>query len=274
MSLVSGYSAGPSAYHYPGSISHEFYSPTNVAAAAAAGVGSTGMGVASRYQWPGGGGSGGNTSPTAQIDTVQSQDMQAAWMAHNAAAVQHHSNNQHQIDSYGGHMDHSHLHHHHNFMGINSLNGHDSYHTHGYHTIVPEQYSQHMHTMYNVMQVDHTQVKVKVLKRKVSSNKKERRRTISINTAFSSLRGCIPNVPTDTKLSKIKTLRLATSYIAYLMDVLNKDDPSNLPENFKAEITKKPESIEERRKREAEVKIYYKFFVFLYLLKYIYSVQA
>ena len=51
------------------------------------------------------------------------------------------------------------------------------------------------------------------------SNKKERRRTQSINNAFSSLRDCIPNVPTDTKLSKIKTLRLATSYIDYLMQV-------------------------------------------------------
>nr|KAG5701763.1 hypothetical protein BaRGS_000753 [Batillaria attramentaria] len=39
----------------------------------------------------------------------------------------------------------------------------------------------------------------------------------------------------DTKLSKIKTLRLATSYIAYLMDVLAKDDP-DLAEGFKAEL--------------------------------------
>ena len=53
------------------------------------------------------------------------------------------------------------------------------------------------------------------------SNKKERRRTQSINNAFASLRDCIPNVPTDTKLSKIKTLRLATSYIDYLMQVSN-----------------------------------------------------
>ena len=54
------------------------------------------------------------------------------------------------------------------------------------------------------------------------SNKKERRRTQSINNAFASLRDCIPNVPTDTKLSKIKTLRLATSYIDYLMQVRKK----------------------------------------------------
>ncbi|KAL0273094.1 UNVERIFIED_CONTAM: hypothetical protein PYX00_005851 [Menopon gallinae] len=58
---------------------------------------------------------------------------------------------------------------------------------------------------------------VRVVKRRNTANKKERRRTQSINNAFADLRDCIPNVPADTKLSKIKTLRLATSYIAYLM---------------------------------------------------------
>jgi len=87
-------------------------------------------------------------------------------------------------------------------------------------------------------------------KRRGAANKKERRRTLSINTAFANLRGCIPNVPTDTKLSKIKTLRLATSYIAYLMDVLNKDDPSLTEKGFKAELNKKVDR-EEKRRREA-----------------------
>jgi hypothetical protein len=59
------------------------------------------------------------------------------------------------------------------------------------------------------------------------SNKKERRRTQSINNAFASLRDCIPNVPCDTKLSKIKTLRLATSYIDYLMQMLNSENASS-----------------------------------------------
>uniref|UniRef100_A0A8C5U752 Heart- and neural crest derivatives-expressed protein 1 n=1 Tax=Malurus cyaneus samueli TaxID=2593467 RepID=A0A8C5U752_9PASS len=43
----------------------------------------------------------------------------------------------------------------------------------------------------------------------VGGPKKERRRTESINSAFAELRECIPNVPADTKLSKIKTLRLS-----------------------------------------------------------------
>ena len=62
-------------------------------------------------------------------------------------------------------------------------------------------------------------------KRSPTITKKERRRTHSINAAFSALRNCIPNVPSDTKLSKIKTLRLATSYIAFLMNVIDKNDP-------------------------------------------------
>ncbi|XP_066588938.1 heart- and neural crest derivatives-expressed protein 2-like [Prorops nasuta] len=72
-------------------------------------------------------------------------------------------------------------------------------------------------------------------KRRNTANKKERRRTQSINSAFGTLRDCIPNVPADTKLSKIKTLRLAASYIGYLMAVLESDDGEE-PQTFRAEI--------------------------------------
>ncbi|XP_020493418.1 heart- and neural crest derivatives-expressed protein 2 [Labrus bergylta] len=88
------------------------------------------------------------------------------------------------------------------------------------------------------------------VKRRPTANRKERRRTQSINSAFAELRECIPNVPADTKLSKIKTLRLATSYISYLMDILDKDAPHGDTQAFKAEL-KKTEAREERRKREA-----------------------
>ncbi|OPJ71272.1 heart- and neural crest derivatives-expressed protein 2 [Patagioenas fasciata monilis] len=87
------------------------------------------------------------------------------------------------------------------------------------------------------------------VKRRGTANRKERRRTQSINSAFAELRECIPNVPADTKLSKIKTLRLATSYIAYLMDLLAKDDQNGEAEAFKAEI-KKTDVKEEKRKKE------------------------
>lgn len=51
---------------------------------------------------------------------------------------------------------------------------------------------------------------------KPTTSKKERRRTQNINAAFAELRKHIPNVPSDTKLSKIKTLKLAMSYIHHL----------------------------------------------------------
>ncbi|XP_038220474.1 heart- and neural crest derivatives-expressed protein 2 isoform X1 [Zerene cesonia] len=79
---------------------------------------------------------------------------------------------------------------------------------------------------------------VRVVKRRTTANKKERRRTQSINTAFTDLRECIPNVPPDTKLSKIKTLRLATSYISYLLKVLESDgEPAG---GFRAELHHTP----------------------------------
>ncbi|CAH1267969.1 HAND2 [Branchiostoma lanceolatum] len=87
-----------------------------------------------------------------------------------------------------------------------------------------------------------------------SANKKERRRTQSINSAFADLRDRIPNVPADTKLSKIKTLRLATSYIAYLMDVLNKPEGQGTgsgeaagPSGFQADLKKMDSRDDSRR---------------------------
>lgn len=79
------------------------------------------------------------------------------------------------------------------------------------------------------------------LRRRTSANRKERRRTLSINNAFSNLRGSIPNVPSDTKLSKIKTLRLAISYISYLTEILEKGDSELAQTGFKADISRKRE---------------------------------
>ncbi|CAL8268604.1 unnamed protein product [Merluccius merluccius] len=84
--------------------------------------------------------------------------------------------------------------------------------------------------------------------RRPAGPKKERRRTESINTAFAELRERIPNVPADTKLSKIKTLRLATSYISYLMDVLAADCGQHA-DGFRADV-KKYDQREAKRRRE------------------------
>uniref|UniRef100_UPI0039806BBE helix-loop-helix domain-containing protein n=1 Tax=Salmonella sp. s55004 TaxID=3159675 RepID=UPI0039806BBE len=45
-------------------------------------------------------------------------------------------------------------------------------------------------------------------------------RTHSVNSAFTALREMIPTEPKDRKLSKIETLRLATSYINHLGTLL------------------------------------------------------
>ncbi|KAJ8382956.1 hypothetical protein SKAU_G00037340 [Synaphobranchus kaupii] len=87
------------------------------------------------------------------------------------------------------------------------------------------------------------------MKRRGKARRKERRRTQNINSAFAELRDCIPNVPADTKLSKIKTLRLATSYIAYLMNLLDNDDQNGETDAFKAEFIK-TDFKEDRRKKE------------------------
>lgn len=46
------------------------------------------------------------------------------------------------------------------------------------------------------------------VRRRNTANKKERKRTQSLNTAYTSLRDRIPNVPADTKLSKVNLLNL------------------------------------------------------------------
>nr|XP_040060626.1 transcription factor 15-like [Gasterosteus aculeatus aculeatus] len=53
-----------------------------------------------------------------------------------------------------------------------------------------------------------------------AANARERHRTQNVNTAFAALRTLIPTEPVDRKLSKIETLRLASSYIAHLANVL------------------------------------------------------
>ena len=43
--------------------------------------------------------------------------------------------------------------------------------------------------------------------------------------AYNVLRNKIPDVPPDTKLSKIKTLRYATNYIKYLSSLIKDEIP-------------------------------------------------
>ncbi|CAL8367143.1 unnamed protein product [Lota lota] len=65
---------------------------------------------------------------------------------------------------------------------------------------------------------------VVIVKQRNAANARERDRTQSVNTAFTALRTLIPTEPVDRKLSKIETLRLASSYIAHLANVLLVED--------------------------------------------------
>ncbi|VDM30334.1 unnamed protein product [Hydatigera taeniaeformis] len=64
---------------------------------------------------------------------------------------------------------------------------------------------------------DKTDLRLRI---KHAMNARERTRTASVNDAFLMLRRLIPTQPLNRKLSKIETLRLATSYIAHLNSIL------------------------------------------------------
>ncbi|XP_078503055.1 transcription factor 21 [Lissotriton helveticus] len=80
-----------------------------------------------------------------------------------------------------------------------------------------------------------------------AANARERARMRVLSKAFSRLKTTLPWVPPDTKLSKLDTLRLASSYIAHLRQVLANDKyehgyvhPVNLTWPFM--VAGKPES--------------------------------
>uniref|UniRef100_A0A1B6IA10 BHLH domain-containing protein n=1 Tax=Homalodisca liturata TaxID=320908 RepID=A0A1B6IA10_9HEMI len=60
-----------------------------------------------------------------------------------------------------------------------------------------------------------------------AANARERARMRVLSRAFCRLKTTLPWVPPDTKLSKLDTLRLATSYIAHLRAVLCLDDEAD-----------------------------------------------
>lgn len=53
-----------------------------------------------------------------------------------------------------------------------------------------------------------------------AANIRERKRMLSINSAFETLRTHVPTFPYEKRLSKIDTLRLAIAYIALLREIL------------------------------------------------------
>lgn len=62
-----------------------------------------------------------------------------------------------------------------------------------------------------------------VKKRRLAANARERRRMHSLNVAFDKLRGVVPSIGNDRKLSKYETLQMAQSYITALSELLLRD---------------------------------------------------
>ncbi|XP_070784471.1 musculin [Enoplosus armatus] len=60
-----------------------------------------------------------------------------------------------------------------------------------------------------------------------AANARERARMRVLSKAFSRLKTTLPWVPADTKLSKLDTLRLASSYISHLRQLLQDDRYEN-----------------------------------------------
>ncbi|XP_056306910.1 transcription factor 21 isoform X1 [Danio aesculapii] len=60
-----------------------------------------------------------------------------------------------------------------------------------------------------------------------AANARERARMRVLSKAFSRLKTSLPWVPADTKLSKLDTLRLASSYISHLRQLLQDDTYHN-----------------------------------------------
>ena len=61
-----------------------------------------------------------------------------------------------------------------------------------------------------------------------AANVRERRRMVSLNDAFDILRRSVPTFSYEKKLSRIETLRLAITYMAFLSDVLAGKNPKDV----------------------------------------------
>merc|ERR1712029_415553 len=68
-----------------------------------------------------------------------------------------------------------------------------------------------------------------------AANLRERTRMRILSKAFGKLKLMLPWVPPDTKLSKLDTLRLATSYISHLQKILDENGTNSGDFNENAE---------------------------------------
>ena len=74
---------------------------------------------------------------------------------------------------------------------------------------------------------------------RLAANIRERRRMVSLNTAFDRLRRRVPVFPHEKRLSRIQTLRLAITYISFMTELLSGQDIETImKQNQAANMTK------------------------------------
>ncbi|KAK3584055.1 hypothetical protein CHS0354_018586 [Potamilus streckersoni] len=70
--------------------------------------------------------------------------------------------------------------------------------------------------------------RVQTSSQRKAANVRERRRMFHLNEAFDDLRKRLPAFNYEKRLSRIETLRLAITYIAFMKDVADGEDPNNV----------------------------------------------
>ena len=73
----------------------------------------------------------------------------------------------------------------------------------------------------NETDIEGAPTEVEARTKRVQANSRERKRMHTVNSAFDQLRELVPTYPSNRKLSKIDTLRLACTYIQDLVSVLH-----------------------------------------------------
>ncbi|KAK4470404.1 hypothetical protein MN116_005961 [Schistosoma mekongi] len=87
-----------------------------------------------------------------------------------------------------------------------------------------------LHENFTFMQNNHknsrfrNSIKLCATIRKEHQREQDKNRTRTLNVAFCRLRSCLPEIPKDTKLTKIRTLRYAITYIRQLIELIQQTD--------------------------------------------------
>ncbi|XP_052805780.1 pancreas transcription factor 1 subunit alpha-like [Mya arenaria] len=109
--------------------------------------------------------------------------------------------------------------------------GHEAYYSQPYNTISPSSTSSNSSTGSTSVGINGQKPKrkrVQSMPQRKAANVRERRRMFHLNEAFDELRKRLPAFNYEKRLSRIETLRLAMTYIAFMKDVSDGKEPDNV----------------------------------------------